>query len=124
MPGGSLTGTIAWASDEDVYCVPERSPGKIRWKVRDGLRDTGVLQVIPLRSAEPGAPVRLHLGSSGKASSADVLNPWISPTLARENDVLRCIRVAIEKDPWAGDRAGAVPSGGNEAYTVEVEAVP
>ena len=124
MPGGSITGTIAWASDEDVFCVPERSLGKIRWKVRDGLRDTGVLQVIPLRGAEPGAPVHLHLGSSGKPSSSDVLNPWISPTLAKENDVLRCIRVAIEKDPWAGDRAGAVPSGGNEAYTVEVEAVP
>ena len=124
MPGGSITATIAWSSDEDVFCVPERSPGKIRWKVRDGLRDTGVLEVIPLRGAAPGAPVRIHLGSSGKTSPSDVLNPWISPSIAKESDVLRCIRVATEKDPWAGDRAGVVPSGGNEAYTVEVEAVP
>ncbi len=124
VPGGAITGTIAWASDEDVYCVPERSPGKIRWKVRDGLRDMGVLQVTPLRNGAPGAPVRIHLGTSGKTSASDVLNPWISPAIARESDFLRCIRVAIEKDPWAGERAGVVPSGGTEAYTVEVEAVP
>jgi serine/threonine-protein kinase len=124
MPGGSITGAIAWATDEDVYCVPERSPGKIRWKVRDGLRDMGVLQVVPLQGTHLGAPVRIHLGSSGKTSPSDVLNPWISPTIARENDVPRCIRVQIEKDPWAGDRAGVEPSGGNETYTVEVEAVP
>jgi serine/threonine-protein kinase len=124
MPGGSITGTLAWASDEDVYCVPERSAGKIRWKVRDGLRDTGVLQITPIRGVDPGPPVRIHRGTSGKTSLSDVLNPWISPAIAKESDVLRCIRVAIEKDPWAGERAGVVPSGGNEAYTVEVEAVP
>jgi serine/threonine-protein kinase len=124
MPGGSITGTIAWATDEDVFCVPERSPGKIRWKVRDGLRDTGVLQVVPLQGTRKGAPVRIHRGSSGKTSTSDVLNPWISPAIARESDDPRCIRVQIEKDPWAGDRAGVEPSGGDEAYTVEVEAVP
>ncbi len=124
MPGGSLTGAVAWAYDEDVFCVPERSLGKIRWKVRDGLRDAGVLQVIPIHGADEGAPVRIHRGSSGKTSASDVLNPWISPAVARESEVPRCIRVAIEKDPWAGDRAGVMPSGGAETYTVEVEAVP
>ncbi len=124
MPGGSITAIIAWAHDEDVFCVPARSPGKIRWKVRDGLRDTGILQITPIHGADEGAPVRVHRGSSGKTSLADVLNPWISPAIARESETPRCIRVGIEKDPWVGDRAGVVPSGGSERYTVEVEAVP
>jgi eukaryotic-like serine/threonine-protein kinase len=123
-PGGSITASIGWAHDEDVFCVPERSPGKIRWKVRDGLRDTGILQVIPIRGVDEGAPVRIHRGSSGKTSVSDVLNPWISPAVAKESEMRRCLRVGLEKDPWAGDRAGVVPSGGSETYTVEVEAVP
>jgi eukaryotic-like serine/threonine-protein kinase len=124
MPGGSITGAIAWARDEDVYCVPPLGTGKIRWKVRDGLRDTGVLQVIPVRGADEGASVRIHHGSSGKTSASDVLNPWISPAIAKENDIPRCIRIGIEKDPWSTERAAAAPSGGSEAYVVEVEAVP
>lgn len=123
-PGAALTSAIAWAHDEDVLCVPEQIPGKIRWKVRDGLRDTGVLQVTPLRGGAEGAPVRIHRASSGKTSASDVLNPWISAPIAKEPDAGRCIRIGIEKDPWAGDRAGVVPSGGSEAYVVEVEAVP
>jgi len=123
-PGATLTGTIAWAHDEDVLCIPEQIPGKIRWKVRDGLRDTGVLQVTPIRGGAEGAPVRVHRGGSGKTSSSDVLNPWISASIAKEAEGSRCIRIGIEKDPWSGDRAGVVPSGGSEAYVVDVEAVP
>jgi serine/threonine-protein kinase len=123
-PGAALTGTIAWAHDEDVICVPPQIPGKIRWKVRDGLRDTGILQITPLRAGVEGVPVRVHRGSNGKTTASDVLNPWISPPIAREDDVSRCIRIAIEKDPWSGDRAALVPSGGAEAYEVDVESVP
>lgn len=123
-PGASMTGVIAWAHDEDVLCVSEQIPGKIRWKVRDGLRDTGVLQVTPLRGGEEGAPVRIHRGGGGKPSAVDVISPWISAPIAKEADVSRCIRVAIEKDPWSSDRTSVVPSGGSEAYVVEVEAAP
>ena len=68
--------------------------------------------------------MRIHRGSSGKTSASDGLNPWISPAVAKESDAPRCLRVELEKDPWAGDRAGVVPSGGSETYTVELEAVP
>ncbi len=123
-PGSALTASIGWAHDEDVFCIPGQTPGKIRWKVRDGLRDAGLLQATPTRGAEEGAPVRIHLGRSGKTSSTDVLNPWISPAIAWIDDVPRCLRVALGKDPWAAERASVVPSGGSEAYVVEVEAVP
>ena len=123
-PGSALTASIGWSHDEDVFCIPEQTPGKIRWKVRDGLRDVGLLQATPIRGGEEGAPVRIHRGSSGKTSPTDVLNPWISPVIAGANDAPRCIRIGLGKDPWAGERASAMPSGGSEAYVVEVEAVP
>ena len=123
-PGTAITAAIGWAHDEDVFCIPAQTPGKIRWKVRDGLRDTGLVQATPIRGGEEGAPVRIHRGSSGKTSPTDVLNPWISAPIAGTNDVPRCIRIALGKDTWAGERASVMPSGGSETYVVKVEAVP
>ena len=119
-----VTATIAWAHDEDVFCVAEGTPGKIRWKVRDGLRDSGVLEVTPMRRQEEGAPVRIHLEPSPKASASDVVNPWQSQFILAEDGVQRCLRVRITKDPWFFDRASVIPNGGSEPYVVEVESVP
>ncbi|MFS8069662.1 MAG: hypothetical protein ACMG6S_25130, partial [Byssovorax sp.] len=123
-PGNAITASIGWAHDEDVFCIPAQTPGKIRWKVRDGLRDTGLVQATPIVGGDEGAPVRIHSGSSGKTSPSDVLNPWISPPIAGSDIVPRCIRIALGKDTWAGERASVMPSGGSETYTVEVEPVP
>jgi serine/threonine protein kinase len=122
-PGATVSGRIGWVADEDVFCVPEGTPGKVRFRVHDGLRDSGVLEVTPMRGPELGAPVRIHLAPSGKISAAEVLNPWTSEPMI-EDGAPRCLKVNVEPDPWAGERAGVMPSGGSEPYSLEVEAVP
>ncbi len=123
LPGASVSARIGWVNDEDVFCVPEGTPGKVRFTVHDGLRDSGVLEATPMRGGELGAPVRIHLAPGGKIEAAEVLNPWTSEAMA-EDGAPRCLKVNVEPDPWAGDKAGVVPSGGSEPYSVEVEAVP
>ncbi|MFO0756217.1 MAG: serine/threonine-protein kinase [Byssovorax sp.] len=122
-PGTSVSGRIGWVNDEDVFCVPEGTKGRVRFRVHDGLRDSGVLEATPMRDGELGAPVRIHLSSNGKPSAAEVMNPWTSDPID-EDGAPRCLKVNVEPDPWSGEKAGVVPSGGSEPYTVEVEAVP
>jgi serine/threonine-protein kinase len=123
LPGATVSARLGWVNDEDVFCVPQGTPGKIRFSVHDGLRDSGVLEATPMRGAELGAPVRIHLAPGGKINAAEVLNPWVSPPMV-EDGAPRCLKVNVEPDPWAGEKAGVVPSGGSEPYTVEVESVP
>ena len=123
-PGSAMTGTIGWSRDEDVFCVPAGTPGAIRWRVKDVVRDAGaVLQAIPMRGTLEGAAVRVHAGA-GKASSTDAQSPWTSDRIAAEGDEPRCLRLRLTNDPWAGAAAAMVPNGGSEAYVVEVEAAP
>src|SRR5262249_55197238 len=119
-----VTATIGWARDEDVFCMAEGTAGKIRWKVRDGLRDSGVLEVTPMRGQEEGAPIRIHLQPSGKVSASDVVNPWQSEFLPADSGGKRCLRVRITKDPWSFERVSVIPNGGSEAYVVEAESIP
>jgi tRNA A-37 threonylcarbamoyl transferase component Bud32 len=118
------TATIAWARDEDVFCIPEGAPVKMRWKVRDGIRDSGVLEVTPLRNGVEDAKVRIHRDARGKTSASDVGNPWNSPLIPAEPGAQRCLRVGIASDPWSAEHAAVVPNGGNEPYVVEAEAFP
>ncbi len=122
-PGASMKATIGWTSDEDVFCVDAEAKEKIRFRVNDSLRESGVLEVTPLSSAGEGAPVRLHAGGN-KFSATDAKLPWQSELIAREPDPTRCLRVRLVADPWSSHEAGIVPSGGSEEYVVEVQAVP
>ncbi|MFT3775120.1 MAG: serine/threonine-protein kinase [Minicystis sp.] len=121
LPGAAMKGTLAWTRDEDVFCVPAGTPGVIRWKVRDDIRDAGgVLEATPLRGALEGAPVRIHTGM-GKVSATDAQSPWRSDKIPESPDEPRCLRVRVTNDPWSGAAAAMVPGGGNEGYVVEVE---
>jgi eukaryotic-like serine/threonine-protein kinase len=124
-PGGAITGTIAWARDEDLYCVAPDTAGAVRWKVRTEPRAGGaVIEATPMRGAQDGAPVRVHAGM-GKLTATDVQTPWTSgPVGPDEGGAPRCLRVRLTNDPWAGAQSAIVPSGGSEPYVVEVEAVP
>ena len=118
--GSVMKGTLAWTRDEDVFCVTARTPGAIRWRVRDEVRDAGaVLEVTPMQGSLEGAPVRVHTGM-GKASSTDVRGPWTSDRIAESDAEPRCLRLRLTIDPWAGAAATLVPSGSDEVYSVEV----
>jgi serine/threonine-protein kinase len=120
-PGAPLKGALAWARDEDVYCVPAGTRGAIRWKVKDERRDGGaVLEATPMAGTLEGAAVRIHTGI-GKPGGIDVLSPWRSPRIAEDGDTPRCLRLRAAGDPWAGTAAAVVPAGSGEEYTVEVE---
>jgi serine/threonine-protein kinase len=118
------TAAIGWAHDEDVFCIPEGTPVKMRWKVRDGIRDRGVLEVTPLRNGVEDPKVRVHQDASGKTSASDVVNPWNSPLIAAAPGEQRCLRVRLTSDPWSTEHAAVVPNGGSEPYVVEAEAFP
>ncbi len=68
--GGTMHGTIAWARDEDVFCVAGSEGASIRWKVDDDVKrdPVSVLEVIPIRGGEEGAAIHVHV-SQGRASS-------------------------------------------------------
>jgi serine/threonine-protein kinase len=122
--GATIAGTIGWARDEDVFCVAGATPGTIRWRVRDVVRDAGaVLEATPLHGTAQGGPVRVHPGP-GKVSSTDAESPWLSDPQAPEGDTPRCLRVRLTPNPWGGGALTVVPSGGSEAYSVEVVAAP
>jgi serine/threonine-protein kinase len=124
VPGTPMTGTLGWARDVDVFCVPASTVGAIRWRVRDSRRDAGeVLQATPIQGAVDGAPIRVHLGQ-GKTSATDAQSPWQSPPIP-DGDAPRCLRLRLVNDPWASVAGpGTVMAGGNEAYVVEVEKAP
>jgi serine/threonine-protein kinase len=124
-PGSAITGTIGWARDEDVFCVPVGTPGAIRWRVKDVVRDAGaVLEATLMRGTLDDATVRVHAGA-GKASSTDAQSPWTSGRVpAVEGEGPRCVRVRLTNDPWSGAAAAMVPIGGSEGYVIEVEATP
>jgi eukaryotic-like serine/threonine-protein kinase len=123
-PGGAITGTLAWARDEDVFCVAAGTPGAIRWRVRDVVRDVGsVLEATPILGSSEGAAVRIHT-AQGKVSSTDAMSPWESGPVEPAEGSPRCLRLNLTNDPWAGEAAGVIPRGGSEAYVVEVLASP
>jgi eukaryotic-like serine/threonine-protein kinase len=120
-PGRGKSGALAWARDEDVYCVSSDTAGDFRWRVRDGVRDGGaVLEVTPLRAGYEGVPVRVHNAGTGTPTDSDTRSPWTSEPM-RAADGPRCLRVRQAFDPWTGDRSSVIPSGGTETYLVEVE---
>ncbi len=120
-PGSSITGTLAWARDEDVFCAP-KDAGPIRFRARDNIRAAGsALEVTPVRDT-PGAPVRVHPGS-GKVTATDVQSPWVSEVM-QPGDAPRCLRVRLTNDPWSGSPASVVPNGGSDPYVIEVEPAP
>ncbi|MEZ4311139.1 MAG: serine/threonine-protein kinase [Polyangiaceae bacterium] len=121
--GESVTGTLAWTRDEDIYCVRAAAGERVRFRVTDTARDVGtVLEVTPLRGTEEGAAIRVHLsGKADPSSSGDVLSPWESELVQAEHDAPRCIRVRLTLDPWVTSRTFTVPNGGTEPYQVDVE---
>ena len=121
--GGTARGSIGWTHDEDVFCVPAGTPGDLRWRARDVVRDAGaVLEVTPMRGTTEGAPVRVHTGMSRPATATDVLSPWTSGVITADPETPRCLRVRLTSDPWAGVAAVVVPNGGGEQYVIDVEA--
>jgi eukaryotic-like serine/threonine-protein kinase len=123
-PGETITGTLGWTRDEDVFCVTE-TPQAIRFRVHDVLRDAAaVLEATPIRGASEGAAVRIHT-VQGKVSSSDVASPWESGPVPPAGDgAPRCLRLKLTHDPWAKEVPATLPSGGSEAYVVEVLASP
>jgi hypothetical protein len=118
--GVPMTGTLGWVRDVDMFCIAPGTPA-IRWKVRDTTRDLGVaLEATPMAGALEGAPVRVHVGSSGKMGANDAHSPWKSAPIAPDGDTPRCLRLRAAPNPWANN-APAVPSGATEPYTVEAE---
>jgi serine/threonine-protein kinase len=119
--GLPVSATIGWARDEDVFCLDEGVRGHIRWHLRTGPRDGGVLEATALGERGAGAPVRVHGEEEGRRSDADVVSPWTSAPLVADGHGRRCLRVRVARDPWAPERT---PAGGSERYTVEAEGEP
>ncbi|MFO0759326.1 MAG: serine/threonine-protein kinase [Byssovorax sp.] len=120
--GRAVTGALGWARDEDMLCAPPSPSGRVRWTVRAGLRESGVLEVTPIVDGNEGAPVRIHAEERGARSGADAVSPWQSAAIASAGPA--CLRVRLASDPWASDRFGAAPVGSGEPYQVEAEALP
>ncbi|HVY48539.1 MAG TPA: serine/threonine-protein kinase [Minicystis sp.] len=120
-PGRTMKGRIGWARDEDVYCVAASAKGPVRWKVSDeaGRAANAVLEVIPIRGADEGAPVRVHTsGKPTSSSSDDVTSPWTS-AVVKQDASARCLRVRLAPNTWSGERGE--PRGGPEEYAITVE---
>lgn len=115
---------IGWSRDEDVFCIPEDVSGRIRWTVRTGFRESGVLEATPMHGGEEGAPVRIHRDENGKLSNADAVSPWESAPILADGASQRCLRVRLTTDPWSPDRMTGVPHGGSEPYVVQADAIP
>ena len=118
--GRSSSARIGWARDQDFFCLREPAAGpvsgRIRWRVRAGLRTSGALEATPMRGEEGGAPVRIHLDETGKRSESDVTSPWQSDPVAADG-APRCLRVRLDAN------AGGAPAGAGVPYAVEAEAV-
>jgi serine/threonine-protein kinase len=119
--GAARRGALAWARDEDVFCA-DAAAGSLRFRVRDVVRAAGtVLEATPMLGNVEGAAVRVHATRAGAPTPTDVVSPWTSDPIAPAADgAPRCVRLRLTNDPWtSGDRA-IVPTGGGEAYGVEV----
>jgi serine/threonine-protein kinase len=128
-PGVPVSGILGWVRDVDVFCVVPGA-GTIRWKVRDVVRDLGVvLEATPMAGSLEGAPVRIHIHApspkprSSSDSTNDAQSPWVSAAIAA-GDTARCLRLRATTNPWAATASVSVPSGGPELYTVEAESLP
>jgi serine/threonine-protein kinase len=119
-----VSGVIGWIRDEDVYCIAGDVAAKVRWKLRSGFRESGVLEATPIVGGDEGVPVRVHADARGKAGSMDAVSPWRSAAVAGDGVSPRCLRVRLATDPWAPERVPGVPAAGSEPYVVEAEAVP
>jgi serine/threonine-protein kinase len=113
--GRPVKASIAWARDEDVFCLSAAVRGPIRWRLRTAYREGGALEATPLRAgAEPSA-VWIHADDADPRGSGEAVSPWLSdPIPAAGGD--RCLRVRLAADPRARERVG-----GGEAYVVEAE---
>jgi len=121
--GQPCSATLAWARDEDFFCVPAAVSAPLRWVVHAGFRDSGLLEATPMYGEEGGAPVRIHVDARGKRSDTDAQSPWQSAPIASAAGPQRCLRMRLAADPWAPSSGGAGPSGGAEPYVVMAEAV-
>ncbi len=117
--GGKMHGTIAWARDEDVFCVAGSDGASIRWKVEDDLKrdPLSVLEVVPIRGGEEGAAVHVHVAKGG-SDGVEVESPWVSSPVA-DDGLPRCLRVRLAANPWSAERA--FPHGSQEPYAISVE---
>lgn len=116
--GAQRTATLAWARDEDVFCVADGVEGTIRWKVRTGPRESGVLEVTLLSASGERAPIRIQDEDGVPPAAGDTRSPWQSDAL----DVMqaRCLRLKLAPRV---DEPGP-PHGGAEPYVVEVDRAP
>jgi hypothetical protein len=119
--GTARTGALAWTHDEDVYCVASSTPDRVRWKIRTGPRESGVLEATTLGDGESRAPVRIHDDGHGKQTPFDAVSPWQSDAVDASGRA--CIRLRLAPDPWS-DEPG-LPHGGSEPYVIKAEiAIP
>jgi eukaryotic-like serine/threonine-protein kinase len=125
--GQPCSAAIGWARDEDFFCVPAAATGPIRWSLRAGASESGVLEATPMHGEDAGAPVRIHLDPQGKRSDADVPSPWQSAPISADDAAPRCLRVRLAADPWAPDRGGGggsgTPGGSSAPYVVEAQTI-
>ncbi|MEJ7729915.1 MAG: serine/threonine-protein kinase [Polyangiaceae bacterium] len=95
-PGRGKSGALAWARDEDVYCVSSDTAGDFRWRVRDGPRRRACSRSP--RSAPATRAYLVHNAGTGTPSDSDTRSPWTSEPM-RPGDGLRCLRVRQAFDP-------------------------
>jgi hypothetical protein len=113
--GRPVKASIAWARDEDVFCVPAAERAPLRFRVRTSYREGGALEATPLCDGAESSAVWIHAGELDPRGPGDAVSPWISaPIAASKTD--RCLRVRLAADPHARERVG-----GGETYTVEAE---
>jgi hypothetical protein len=112
-PDQPCAASLGWVRDEDFFCVPEGTPGRLRWSVRafprdPGARDPGALEATAIQGGEADAPARVALADRG---------PWQSAPVP-DDGRRRCLRVRL-----AAGSGGAGAEGGDEPYTVEAESL-
>ena len=119
-----VSAVLGWIRDEDVFCISGDVSARIRWKLRTGFRDGGVIEATPIRGGEESVPVRVHTDARGKSTSVDVVSPWRSAPILADGAAQLCLRVRLAADPWSPERPSGAPGVGSEPYVVEAEAVP
>jgi hypothetical protein len=122
LVGGQIDGTLAWAGDEDVFCLPASVSSDIRWEVSDQPRPDGtVLEATPTTAGTAQPLVRVHPSGASAFGRprlpADVTSPWLSPPVAAEEGA-RCLRLRLTSDPWSDQVRGARADG--TVYRVRV----
>jgi serine/threonine-protein kinase len=118
VPGAPMHGTISWARDEDVYCVPDSVRGAVAFRVTDANTRPAfeVLEASRLSGGDEVERVRVHV-TSGRPTSTDAKSPWTSDLVA-DDGAPRCVRLRLASNPWSDERT--VPRGSGDVYTIDV----